>query len=91
MAQVYRKWLYCFQPIHIYEAGSGKPVAFLLRPGKRPSGAEAVKVLRHVIRRIHANWPRTAITVRGDGHYGTPEVMDVNPGDKLVHGSGQIF
>lgn len=68
---------HCFQPIHIYEAATGKPVAFLLRPGKRPSGEEAARVLRHVIRRIRANWPRVAITVRGDGHYGTPEVMDL--------------
>jgi hypothetical protein len=68
---------HCFQPIHIYEAATGKPVAFLLRPGRRPSGVEAARVLRHVIRRIRANWPRVAITVRGDGHYGTPEVMDL--------------
>jgi hypothetical protein len=67
---------HCFQPIHIFEAASGKPVAFLLRPGRRPSGAEAARVLRHVIRRIRANWPRVAVTVRGDGHYGTPEVME---------------
>jgi len=46
-------------------------------PGKRPSGAEAARVPRHVIRRIRANWPRVAITVRGDGHHGTPEVMDL--------------
>jgi len=46
---------HCFQPIHIFEAATGKPVAFLLRPGKRPSGAEAARVLRHVIRRIRAN------------------------------------
>ncbi len=68
---------YCFQPIHIYDAASGKPVCFLLRPGKRPSGEEAARILRHVIRRIRHNWPRTVITVRGDGHYGTPEVMDL--------------
>jgi len=68
---------YCFQPIHIYDAASGKPVCFLLRSGKRPSGAEAARVLRHVIGRIRANWPRVDITVRGDGHYGTPEVMDL--------------
>ena len=71
---------HCFQPIHIYEAMTGKPVAFVLRPGKRPSGAEAARVLRHVIRRIRANWPRVTITVRGDGHYGTPEVMDMLEG-----------
>ncbi len=71
---------HCFQPIHIFEAATGKPVAFLLRPGKRPSGEEAARVLRHVIRRIRANWPRVAVTVRGDGHYGTPEVMDLLEG-----------
>jgi hypothetical protein len=68
---------YCFQPIHIYDAASQKPVCFVLRPGKRPSGQEAAQVLRHVIRRIRSNWPRVGITVRGDGHYGTPEVMDL--------------
>ena len=34
-------------------------------------------VIRHAVRRIRSNWPRIAITVRGDAHYGTPEVMDV--------------
>ncbi len=68
---------YCFQPIHIYDAASQKPVCFVLRPGKRPSGQEAAQILRHVIRRIRQNWPRVTITVRGDGHYGTPEVMQL--------------
>jgi hypothetical protein len=68
---------YCFQPIHIYDAATGKPVCFVLRPGKRPSGEEAAQILRHVIARIRRNWPRVVITVRGDGHYGTPEVMDL--------------
>jgi len=68
---------YCFQPIHIFDAASGKPVLSLLRPGKRPSGKEAAGVLKHVIGRIRSNWPRVGITVRGDGHYGTPEVMDL--------------
>lgn len=43
---------YCFQPIHFYEAATGTPVCFLLRPGQRPSGAEEAMVLRHIIRRI---------------------------------------
>jgi len=68
---------YCFQPIHIFEAATGKPVLSLLRPGKRPSGEEAAAILKHVISRIQHNWPRVKITVRGDGHYGTPQVMDL--------------
>lgn len=68
---------YVFQPIHIFEAATGKPVLSLLRPGKRPSGKEAAGVLKHVIRRIQRNWPRVDIMVRGDGHYGTPAVMEL--------------
>ena len=67
---------YCFQPIHIFEAATGKPVLSLLRPGKRPSGEEAAEILKHVIRRIRSHWPRVQIMVRGDSHYATPEVMD---------------
>jgi hypothetical protein len=46
---------YVFQPIHIFEAATGKPVLSLLRPGKRPLGKEAAGVLKHVIRRIQRN------------------------------------
>jgi hypothetical protein len=65
----------CFLPIHIYEATSGKPVAVMLRPGKTPEGSEVALVLRHVIGRIRAHWPRVEIIVRGDSHYGRPEAM----------------
>jgi Transposase DDE domain group 1 len=66
---------YCFLPIHVYEAITGKPVAVILRPGKTPDGAEVALVLRHVIRAIRKRWPRVDILVRGDGHYGRPEAM----------------
>jgi hypothetical protein len=65
----------CFLPIHIYEVTTGKPVAVILRPGKTPDGTEVAFVLRHVIRRIRARWPKVDILVRGDGHYGRPEAM----------------
>lgn len=66
----------CFQPIHIYEAMTGKPVAVILRPGKTPDGAEVAVVLRHVVRAIRARWPRVEILLRGDSHYARPEAMD---------------
>src|SRR5260370_23072758 len=65
----------CFQPIHIYEATTGKPVAIILRPGKTPDGAEGALVLRHVIGRITAPWPAVGIVVRGASHYGRPEAL----------------
>ena len=51
-------------------------MAVLLRPGKTPSGAEVRGHLRRLIRRIRQHWPQTHITIRGDGHYGRPEVME---------------
>jgi Transposase DDE domain group 1 len=65
----------CFLPIHIYEAGSGKPVAVILRPGKTPDGAEVALVLRHVVRAIRARWPKVEILVRGDSHYSRPDAL----------------
>ncbi len=93
---------YCFQPIHIYDAATQKPICFLLRPGKRPSGIEAARILRFVIRHIRRNWPRVKITVRGDGHYGTPEVMNLLedqghsyifglPGNKTLSGLSRLW
>jgi hypothetical protein len=65
----------CFLPIHVHEAITGKPVAVILRPGKTPDGAEVTLVLRHLVRRIRARWPKVDILVRGDSHYGRPEAM----------------
>lgn len=65
----------CFQPIHVYDTATARPVAVLLRPGKTPSGAEISRHLRRLVQRIRRHWPGTRLTIRGDGHYGRPEVM----------------
>ncbi len=59
----------CFQPIHSFDALSGKPVLSLLRPGKRPPDEEVARVLRHAIGRIRKHRPNVAILVRADSHY----------------------
>jgi hypothetical protein len=66
----------CFLPIHIYDTATARPVAVILRPGKTPSGKEAAGYLRRLHRRIRRHWPKTRLTIRGDGHYGRPELMD---------------
>src|SRR6202049_1336758 len=66
----------CFLPIHVYDTATSRPVAVLLRPGKTPSGIEVRGHLRRLVRRIRRHWPQTRITIRGDGHYSRPEVMD---------------
>jgi len=66
----------CFLPIHVYDTATSWPVAVLLRPGKTPSGQEIRGHLRRLIRTLRRHWPETHITIRGDSHYGRPEVMD---------------
>ena len=65
----------CFLPIHVYDTATSRPVAVLLRPGTTPSGKEVRGYLRRLVRRIRRHWPQTRITIRGDSHYGRPEVM----------------
>jgi hypothetical protein len=65
----------CFLPIHVYDTVTSRPVAVLLRTGTTPSGVEICGHLRRMVRRIRSQWPNTRLTIRGDGHYGRPEVM----------------
>ena len=65
----------CFLPIHVYDTTTSRPVAVQLRPGTTPSGVEIRNHLRRLVRRIRQHWPHTRLTMRGDGHYGRPEVM----------------
>jgi len=66
---------YGFQPIVVFD-GSGRFVAAMLRPAKRPSGKEAERFLRRLLRAIRAHWPKTKILLRADSHYCAPETLD---------------
>ena len=65
----------CYLPLMVFEGLSGALVAAVLRPGKRPTGAENAMILKRVLKRIRAHFPTTQILVRGDGHFSTPELM----------------
>jgi hypothetical protein len=60
---------------NVYDIATSRPVAILLRSGKTPSGHEVRCQVRRLVRRIRSHWPTTKLTIRGDGHYGRPEVM----------------
>ena len=69
----YDAW--CFLPIHVYDAATGRPVTTILRPGSTPTGVEVRTVIKHLVARIRRKWPKVRITVRGDSHYGRHEAM----------------
>jgi hypothetical protein len=63
-----------FSPIVVFD-DDGRLVATVLRPAQRPSGREIVMLLRRLIGRLRATWPRVEILLRGDSHYCAPEVL----------------
>ena len=71
---------YCYLPVHLYEAESGKLITTVLRPGRRIRGREAAAILKRVLDHLILVWPKTKITLRGDSHFSTPEVHDLCDG-----------
>jgi hypothetical protein len=66
---------YGFQPIVVFDA-QGRFVTAVLRPGKRPSGAEIRGLVRRLIGSLRNHWPKVEILLRADSHYACPEVFD---------------
>jgi len=67
---------YCLMPFHVYEGYSGKFITTVLRPGKTPTAAEIISVLKRIVRRLRKAWPNVIILFRADSHHTKPEVMD---------------
>ena len=65
-----------FAPMHVYHAGTGLPVATILRPAKTPGGEEVRTVIKHLTKRILKTWKKANIVWRGDSHYGRSEALD---------------
>lgn len=68
---------YCYLPLFLFEGLSGKFITAVLRPGKRPKGAENAMILKRVLKHLRAAWPETHIVLRGDGHFSNPELMEL--------------
>ncbi len=57
-----------FQPMHVYHASSGLPVATILRAAKTPNGSEVRTVIKHLTKPIRSAkaWQKANIVWRGD-------------------------
>lgn len=68
---------HCYLPLLVFEANSGALVTAVLRPGKRPTGAENAMIMKRVLGLLRRHWPQTHILLRGDGHFSNPELMQL--------------
>lgn len=71
---------YCYLPLLVFEAETGALVSAVLRPGKRPTGAENASIMKRVLHLLRQHWPNTHILLRGDGHFSNPELMSLISG-----------
>jgi Transposase DDE domain group 1 len=76
-----------FASMHVYHAGTGLPVATILRPAKTPGGCEVRTVIKHLTKRILTTWKKANIIWRGDSHYCRTEALDWCD----ANGTGYIF
>jgi hypothetical protein len=65
----------CYLPLLLFEGLSGKLITAVLRPGKRPTGAENAMIFKRVLKRLRTAWPETRLVLRGDAHFANPELM----------------
>ena len=72
---------HCYLPLLVFEANSGALVTAVLRPGKRPTGAENAMIMKRVLGLLRQHWPQTHILLRGDGHFSNPELMQLIQAD----------
>ncbi len=75
----------CYQPMHVYEGFSGKLIATVLRPGRRPKGEEILSYLERIVDLIRKQWPDTIMVYRGDSHYSGPEVFEYISGQDNMY------
>jgi len=50
---------YCYLPLLVFEASSGALVTAVLRPVKRPTGAENAMIMKRVLGVLRQHWPDT--------------------------------
>jgi Transposase DDE domain group 1 len=71
----YRQHMY--HPVMINHAGSGFPVALQLRAGNSHAGKGVKGLLRWLFFRLKLAFPGVVITLRGDGGFSLPEIIEV--------------
>ena len=67
---------YCYMPLMVFEGYTGKMILPLLKPGRRNKAVSFEDTIRWLIARLREVWPKTIITVRGDSHFCSHELMD---------------
>lgn len=67
---------YCLMPFHVYDGLTGRLITTVIRPGKTPTDREILSLLKRLVCRLRAVWPKVRILLRADSHHTKPAVME---------------
>jgi len=67
---------YCLMPFHVYEGNTGREIATVIRPGKTPTAQEIISLLKRIVKKVKARFPKTMLIFRADGHHSKPKVHE---------------
>ena len=74
----YDSW--CYLPVAAFLTFNGEPeqylLAYMLRPGNAPAKRGAVGILRRLLKRLRAVFPRARVLVRLDGGFAASEIFE---------------
>jgi hypothetical protein len=67
---------YMYHPLLVFDGDTGQLITAVLRPGTCHASRGALAVLKRLVRRLRARWPRVRIEVRGDSGFAVPGLYD---------------
>ena len=67
---------YCYMPLMVFEGYTGRMILPLLKPGRKNKAVSFEDTILWLIACLREVWPNTIITVRGDSHFCSHELMD---------------
>jgi hypothetical protein len=67
---------YMYHPLLIFEAETGMVLASCLRPGNVGGIRQLLPLLRPLVTRLRARFPKRAIALRADGDFAKPALLD---------------
>jgi hypothetical protein len=81
---------YMYHPLVIYDADTGELVTAVLRAGNRHASYGAVAVLKRIVPKLRAAFPKAQITIRGDAGFAIPALYEYCEQEKLKYVIGLI-
>lgn len=81
---------YMYHPLVIYDADTGELVTAVLRAGNRHASYGAVSVLKRIVPKLRAAFPRAEIIIRGDAGFAVPEMYEYCEQKRLKYVIGLI-